>query len=182
MIHWEAATWEKITCIYYRSIWSYKTQYTYYTICPSGVNLLWFVQWSNVCFWQTWIKLSHMTRNIYKVWRDFIKVPQAAYCKWSIFRPVAPMFTGNMSGTTQITHRWYSHSSVVKHKACSSRCLYVPNPVVNRPTFSFHLLKQRHHHNGDQAVRRPHMMCSICVRRFTTPLFGVRWDRDELIR
>ena len=28
---------------------------------------------------------------------------------------------------------------------------------------------------------RPHMMSSICGRRFTTPLFGLRADRDELI-
>ena len=42
--------------------------------------------------------------------------------------------------------------------------------------------KQGHHHNGDQAARRRYMMCSICDRRFTTPLFWVRWDRDELIR
>ena len=26
--------------------------------------------------------------------------------------------------------------------------------------------QQGHHHNGDQAARRPHMMCSICGRRF----------------
>ena len=40
-------------------------------------------------------------------------------------------------------------------------------------------LKQGHHHNGDQVARQPR---SICGRRFTTPLFGVRVDRDELIR
>ena len=34
------------------------------------------------------------------------------------------------------------------------------------------LREQGHHHNGDRAARRPHMMCSICVRRSTTPLFG----------
>ena len=33
-------------------------------------------------------------------------------------------------------------------------------------------VEQGHHHNGDHAARRPHMMRSICVRRFTTPLFG----------
>ena len=43
-------------------------------------------------------------------------------------------------------------------------------------------IKQGHHHNGDQAARRPHMMYSICGRRFTTTLFGVRGDLDELIR
>ena len=37
-------------------------------------------------------------------------------------------------------------------------------------------------HNGDQATRRPHMMCSISGRRFKIPLFGARGDRDELIR
>ena len=42
--------------------------------------------------------------------------------------------------------------------------------------------KQGHHHNGDQAARRPNMMCSICVRRSTPPLFGVRADRADLIR
>ena len=42
--------------------------------------------------------------------------------------------------------------------------------------------KQGHHHKGDQAARRPHMMCSIFGRRFTTILFGIRGDRDELIR
>ena len=36
--------------------------------------------------------------------------------------------------------------------------------------------------NGDQAARRPHTMCSICGRWFTTHLFGVCGDRDELIR
>ena len=35
---------------------------------------------------------------------------------------------------------------------------------------------------GDQAARRPHMMSSICGRQLTIPLFGVRGDRDELIR
>ena len=32
--------------------------------------------------------------------------------------------------------------------------------------------KQGHHHNGDQAARRPRMMCSICGRRFATTQFG----------
>ena len=36
------------------------------------------------------------------------------------------------------------------------------------------LSEQGHRHNGDQAAGRPHMMCSICGRRFTTPLFAVR--------
>ena len=45
-----------------------------------------------------------------------------------------------------------------------------------------YLSVQGHHHNGDQATRLPHMMCSICRRRFTTPLFGTRGDRDELIQ
>ena len=31
------------------------------------------------------------------------------------------------------------------------------------------LIKQGHHHNGDQAARRPHVMCSICGRRFAAP-------------
>ena len=35
-------------------------------------------------------------------------------------------------------------------------------------------LLQGHHHNGDQAARRPNVMCSICGRRFATPRFGVR--------
>ena len=42
--------------------------------------------------------------------------------------------------------------------------------------------KQGHHHYGDQAARRPHTMCSMRGRRFTTSLFGVRGDWDELIR
>ena len=42
--------------------------------------------------------------------------------------------------------------------------------------------KQGHHHDGDQAARRPDMMCSISGRPFTTPLFGVRGDWDQLIR
>ena len=33
-------------------------------------------------------------------------------------------------------------------------------------------LEQGHHHNGDQAARRPRMMCSICGRRFTTLRLG----------
>ena len=36
---------------------------------------------------------------------------------------------------------------------------------------------QGHHHNGDQAVRQPHMMCSISGRQFVTPHFGVREGR-----
>ena len=40
-------------------------------------------------------------------------------------------------------------------------------------------IKQGHHHNGDEAARRLHMMCSICVRRSTTSLFvgtyGLGW-------
>ena len=43
-------------------------------------------------------------------------------------------------------------------------------------------LKQGHHHNGGQAARRPDMVCIICGRRFTNPLFGTREDRDDLIR
>ena len=44
-------------------------------------------------------------------------------------------------------------------------------------------VEQGHHHNGDQAARRPLMMCSICVRRSTTTLFGVRGaDRADLIQ
>ena len=31
--------------------------------------------------------------------------------------------------------------------------------------------KQGHHHNCDQAARRPHMVCPICGRIVTTPLF-----------
>ena len=41
---------------------------------------------------------------------------------------------------------------------------------------------KRGQHNGYQAARRPHMMYSIYVRRFTTPLCGVREDQHELIR
>ena len=36
---------------------------------------------------------------------------------------------------------------------------------------------QGHHHNGEQAARRPDMMCSICGRRFATPPFDVRGSR-----
>ena len=36
---------------------------------------------------------------------------------------------------------------------------------------------QGHHHNGDQAVRRPHMMCSICGRRFAIPWLGT-WESE----
>ena len=42
-----------------------------------------------------------------------------------------------------------------------------------------HTFQQDHHHIGD---RRPPMMCSICGRWYTTYLFDVRGDRDELIR
>ena len=42
--------------------------------------------------------------------------------------------------------------------------LYFRHPVLPQPH------QQGHHHNGDQAARRPSMMCSICGRRFTTPL------------
>ena len=41
----------------------------------------------------------------------------------------------------------------------------------------FHYLYTKqghHHHNGDQAARRPHMMCSISGRRFATLDFGGR--------
>ena len=54
--------------------------------------------------------------------------------------------------------------------------------ISSRHFNSNSLYKQGHYHNGDQAARRPHMMCSICGRRFTTPLFGVSGDWDELIR
>ena len=33
-----------------------------------------------------------------------------------------------------------------------------------------------------QRCGRPDMICFICGRRFTNPLFGVGWDRDKLIR
>ena len=36
------------------------------------------------------------------------------------------------------------------------------------------IFKQGHHHNGDQAARRPHTMWSICGRRYTIPRFVVR--------
>ena len=58
-------------------------------------------------------------------------------------------------------------------------------PWSNRQQRSFLMTteeKQGHHRNGDQAARRPHVMCSICVRRSTTPLLGVRTDRADLIR
>ena len=42
--------------------------------------------------------------------------------------------------------------------------------------------RQGHHHSGDQAARRPHMISSICGRRFTPLCMGVLGDRDELIR
>ena len=35
-------------------------------------------------------------------------------------------------------------------------------------SFTVTILKQGHHHNGNQAARRPAVMCSICGRRFTT--------------
>ena len=55
--------------------------------------------------------------------------------------------------------------------------------VLTSPTgYSCYYGKQGHHHNGYQAARRPHVMCSIYGRRFTTTLFGVRGDRDELIQ
>ena len=34
--------------------------------------------------------------------------------------------------------------------------------------------EQGYHHTGDQAARRPHMMCSFCGRRFATHRLGVR--------
>ena len=56
--------------------------------------------------------------------------------------------------------------------------------ALSENAFAFHLKmpasklsEQGHHHNGDQTVRRPHMMCSICGRQFTTPRFGVRGDQ-----
>ena len=44
------------------------------------------------------------------------------------------------------------------------------------------ITRHGHPHNGDQAARRPYMMCSNCGRRLTTPLFGARGDWNELIR
>ena len=41
--------------------------------------------------------------------------------------------------------------------------------------------KHGHHHNGNQAARRPRMMCSICGRQCTTPLFAVRGDWNESV-
>ena len=57
------------------------------------------------------------------------------------------------------------------------RTHYLANKVYFAP-----LARQGHHHNGDQAARRFHIMCAICGRRFTTPLFGVLGNWDELIR
>ena len=37
-------------------------------------------------------------------------------------------------------------------------------------------LEQGHHHNCDQASRRPHMMCSICGCRFATPPVWGMWE------
>ena len=39
------------------------------------------------------------------------------------------------------------------------------------------VFKQGHHHNGDQAARRPYMMGSICSRRFAITQFGVGMGR-----
>ena len=41
-----------------------------------------------------------------------------------------------------------------------------------KPTYCNIKLQQAHHHNGDQAARRPRMTCSIFGRRFTTPPFA----------
>ena len=41
--------------------------------------------------------------------------------------------------------------------------------------------KQGYHHNGDQAARRPQMMCSVCGPRFVTPWFGFVGVGDGLI-
>ena len=66
---------------------------------------------------------------------------------WSVQKPVTAL---------KISLPSYSMTGVSKVTCCDSLC--------------FCYCKQGHHHNGDQAVRRPHMMCSICGRRFTTPL------------
>ena len=54
------------------------------------------------------------------------------------------------------------------------------NVLITQRTVQFHS-KTRSSPNGNQATRRPCMMCSICGCRYTTPLIGVCGDRDELI-
>ena len=52
--------------------------------------------------------------------------------------------------------------------------------LANRSNFSQYVLRywqQGHQLTGDQAARRPHMMCSICGCRFATPAFVLRMSR-----
>ena len=49
-------------------------------------------------------------------------------------------------------------------------------------THNWHMILEGHRHNGDQAARRPHVMCSVCGRWFATPRFGWRGVDDGLIR
>ena len=50
-----------------------------------------------------------------------------------------------------------------------------PQRIYNRMIFVYG--EQGHNHHGDQAAWRPHMMCSICGRRFATNRFEVRGGR-----
>ena len=41
---------------------------------------------------------------------------------------------------------------------------------------------QGHHHNGDQAARRPHILCSICIYWFGALVKAVRFSRQAKFR
>ena len=72
---------------------------------------------------------------------------------------------------------------LVETDAWHCQAYLTDNDLVKLSRWSgFKLGKQGHNHNGDLAARGPHMMRSIFGRQFTTPLFWVRGDRDELIR
>ena len=74
-----------------------------------------------------------------------------------------------------ITHDYPTHAAL----RLKARRLYYSSMVesyshaqILNCTWNHSLPGQGHHHNGDQAVRRPDMMCSICGRRFTYSVLG----------
>ena len=52
--------------------------------------------------------------------------------------------------------------------------IWVSVPVLSSPSSSIFAGKQVHHHNVDQAARRPHILCSICIHSFGALAKAVR--------
>ena len=105
----------------------------------------------------------------------------------------------NDAGVRRSSHCSYSKFSLLNYCGTTINVLLHPTHTVRKhrsllkPCMQMHCIGDTHFEvivafvddeqriyttrsspNGDQAVRRPHMLWSICGRRFTTPLFVVR--------